>query len=91
MVKNRIGNINYQPPPHKVGNRMDMINFEFYDLDKNRIRVQNSSSAREAYRVYVATMVAGRIDEDTEMCLHLTKNQAEILVNALQDLFYDND
>lgn len=71
-----------------------MKTIEFYDSDGNKLRVQHSSSVNESYRIYIK--FAGRDgeipnDDDWNHCLHLKREQAEILINALQDLFNDHN
>ena len=50
----------------------------FQDLSKNQIQVSLSSGGD--YRVYCME------GEETKSCLLLNKNQANILISALQDL-----
>lgn len=65
---------------------------EFFDIDGNKITVQNSSLATQiAYRVYVKSR-KDQEDEDPKNvgeCLHLNEMQASLLVNALKDLIND--
>ena len=66
---------------------------EFQDLDGQKLRVQQSSLAtQEAFRIYVEgpdilTEKDKATGHEIPVCIHLTRPQAEILINALQDLF----
>lgn len=67
---------------------------EFYDQDGNKLSVQHSSLAtEEAFRIYLKgdqfTPQKDSAGRDIPVCLHLTRNQAEMLIHALQDLFED--
>ena len=63
-----------------------MKTIDFQDYDRNKIRVQHSSLAtQKAFRIYIR-----REPSDTsDVCLHLTEDQATILIRALQDLMAD--
>lgn len=71
-----------------------MKTVEFTDHDGQKLVVQHSSLAtQEAYRIYIS---GDGIEEKDDglgnkipVCIHLTRNQAEMLINALQDLFED--
>lgn len=74
-----------------------MKTIEFQDLDGTKISMSHSSLASdEAYRIYIEDKsVKKETDKASGMeipqCLHLTRQQAEILVSGLEDLFSDND
>lgn len=73
-----------------------MKRIEFDDQDGQHVIVQHSSLAsQEAYRIYVSGEEVVEKDDGLgnkiPVALHLTRNQAEILIHGLQDLFNDSD
>ncbi len=73
-----------------------MKTIEFTDQDGQKIVVQHSSLAtQEAYRIYLSGEGVEEKDDGLgnkiPVCIHLTRNQAEMLINGLKDLFTDNE
>ena len=71
-----------------------MKTITFYDHDNTEVTVQMSSLATdEAFRILLDGEQAPGFDDGLgnkiPVGLHLTRNQAEILIHALQDLFSD--
>lgn len=72
-----------------------MKTITFTDLDGQELRVQMSSLAtEEAFRIYLSGEDIVEKDDGIgnkiPVAIHLNRNQAEILVNALRDLFDKN-
>lgn len=71
-----------------------MKTIQFQDLDGANITVQMSSLAtEEAFRIYLdgegfEPSKDGQ-NRDIPRCIHLNRNQAEILIAGLKDLFED--
>lgn len=66
------------------------------DTHGNQLRIQQSSSARESYWIYLSgENFPGKFNESTgetiPVALHLSRLQAEILISALQDFLEDNE
>lgn len=74
-----------------------MKTISFTDHDGQKLTLQHSSLATdEAYRIYLELKdIKGKKDRVTgheiPLCLHLTRNQAEMLIGGIKDLFSDND
>lgn len=67
-----------------------MKTIEFRDVDGQKVVVQMSSLAtQEAFRIYVYPREGEIENGEREACLHLNRNQAEILIGGLKDLFED--
>jgi hypothetical protein len=69
---------------------------EFSDVDGQKIVVQHSSLAtQDAYRIYVSgediIEQEDKLGNKIPVCLHINRNQAEILINALKDLIEDSE
>lgn len=69
----------------------------FNDLNGDELTVQHSSNVNESYRIYLKGEQYIEQEDNTPqknkipVCIHLSRNQAEILIHSLQDLFKDND
>ncbi len=63
-----------------------MKTIKFEDLNGQEITISPSSLAtQQAYRIYINKPIEG------VPCIHLNKNQVNILINALQDLLISVD
>ncbi len=73
-----------------------MKTIEFKDVDGQQIVIQHSSLAtEEAYRIYISGKDIIETDDGLgnkiPVAMHINRNQAEIIINALKDLFKDNE
>lgn len=73
-----------------------MKTVEFKDRDGQDIKIQHSSLAtQEAYRIYISGEDVEEKDDGLgnkiPVAMHLTRNQAELLIHGLKDLFSDNE
>lgn len=73
-----------------------MKTIEFKDFDGAEVSLSHSSAVQEAYRIYLSgegfePYKHEKTGEDIPRCIHLTRNQAEILISGLKDLFADNE
>lgn len=71
-----------------------MKKYNFQDLHGVEVTVQHSSLAtQEAYRVYLDgesfPKEKDNLGNEIPVCLHINRNQATILIAALQDLMGD--
>ena len=73
-----------------------MKTIEFNDSYCTKLKIQHSSAADESYWIFIEGKdFPEQIDEvsgqNIPNGIHLRRNQAEMLINALQDLFQDSD
>ncbi len=74
-----------------------MKTIQFNDLNGDELTVQHSSNINESYRIYLKGEQYVEQEDNTPqknkipVCIHLSRNQAELLISALKDLFGDND
>jgi hypothetical protein len=72
-----------------------MKEIKFTTSEGDTISISHSSSVNEMYRIYLEGEQFKEQDDGLgnkiPVCLHLSRNQAEILISGLQDLFKDNE
>lgn len=72
-----------------------MKEIKFNDMHGVEVRVQHSSSAVPAYRIYMIgegfEVEKDNLGREIERCLHINTNQARILIHALEDLIEESE